>query len=570
MKKQVLLLALAATLGAAPAHAIHINDHAFVANGGDMNDIHGTAENVFDTLRTASTAARFQAVGRFGACTATWLGTEGDYAWILTAASCVPNKQLVQALPNTYDFRTDAGHVVAYGGAGSASYIHPNRLARPSGVGTVGTDIALVRLQRSIPNERLAAALGPLLYDGTAEATHPVSFVSYGSVGINTTRVLPVGGNRRVWGESIVDGGNEVGHALLAGFKAASTTHWAALAPTDRGSAWWQQHNGQWHVVATASYGTSLQSKGARLSRYASWINDLFPGARLFSEKHAPMTDTARITDTHDYVSSSFGTATVFLKAEGQPDLSAPDTLQGYSGPGGGQTWMSVPVTNADTGAVSHVSLVGHIASENCANYHVNVPVNCGNTRLFLNYQEGHNTHLENGLWKGRAIFDAKKYDGGNLVQLEKIELEIELVGAASRDTFQHEKKNLATGNTSVYFTVPTQTAAKGPTSGHRNSAEGYSTITAQGRDAITQQPATLVLRAQRQRGTCSAIAVNNAMPCGVDQSSVLKIWFDPIDNPSLAAGTRYSAKFNVQARSWGNSTVNQTFPVSVNVNLLP
>ena len=64
MNKHVLFAAVAATLFAAPAHAIKINDQAVTANGGSMANIQGTAPNVFDTLRTASNASQFDAVGR--------------------------------------------------------------------------------------------------------------------------------------------------------------------------------------------------------------------------------------------------------------------------------------------------------------------------------------------------------------------------------------------------------------------------------------------------------------------------------------------------------------------------
>ena len=51
MDKHVLFAAVAATLFAAPVHAIKINDHALTANGGSMDNIQGTAPSVFDTLR---------------------------------------------------------------------------------------------------------------------------------------------------------------------------------------------------------------------------------------------------------------------------------------------------------------------------------------------------------------------------------------------------------------------------------------------------------------------------------------------------------------------------------------
>jgi hypothetical protein len=62
---------------------------------------------------------------------------------------------------------------------------------------------------------------------------------------------------------------------------------------------------------------------------------------------------------------------------------------------------------------------------------------------------------------------------------------------------------------------------------------------------------------------------MNNAQLCNGKTVSNLKVWFDPSDNPSLQQ-SRYRAQFNVQARGWHDKTFNQTFPVDVDVNLLP
>jgi len=176
MKQQVLFAAVAATLFAAPVHAIKINDHAMVAN---LANVGGSAANVYDTLRTASLASQFDAVGSLGDCTATWLGAEGDYAWVLTAARCVRNTNLVHNADHLVFTNKDG--IALAGGAGSTSYIHANRINKPSSVRDAGTDIALVRMKR-LPASNTHAPVAPVLYTGTAEANVPVGFVSHGPV----------------------------------------------------------------------------------------------------------------------------------------------------------------------------------------------------------------------------------------------------------------------------------------------------------------------------------------------------------------------------------------------------
>ena len=166
---------LAAALAAAiaPAHAIVVNEQAFVANGGNLRDLPGTAPRVFDALRTSSMAPAFASVGEMGGCTATLLGIEGTHAWILTAAHCVPNT-FAPVMAASLTFRDRYGVAVA-GGTGLA-YIHPYRSKRPPGLGPIGTDIALVKLPL-YPWGHASAQSAPELYDGADDYLKPVQFV---------------------------------------------------------------------------------------------------------------------------------------------------------------------------------------------------------------------------------------------------------------------------------------------------------------------------------------------------------------------------------------------------------
>jgi hypothetical protein len=362
MNKHVLFAAVAATLFAAPVHAIKINDQAVTANGGSMANIQGTAPNVFDTLRTASNASQFDAVGRIGDCTGTWLGAEGEYAWVLTAARCVRNTNLVGAADHlTF---TNKNGVALAGGAGSTSYIHPKRINRPISVRDAGTDIALVRLKR-LPASDIHAPSQPMLYNGKAEWDLPVSFVAYGSAFVNNesvNAVWPTTGARRAWGESKIDGVAENGHALFANLFPGSATHWAGLTSSDAGGAWWQEHNGVWQLVATTTGGTPIRSEGARISTYASWINELFPRARLSSEGNIPAAESApEVTEAQAFIAPpQFGSRTAYVISPEQPGVDGPSST--FSGSSAGFTTLKVPVTNAATGEVNTISLRAHRA----------------------------------------------------------------------------------------------------------------------------------------------------------------------------------------------------------------
>lgn len=563
MKKQALFLALTAAVCAGSAHAVKINDAAFVSKGGNLADINGTAPAAFDMLRTASLSSQFLPVGRIGNCTGTWLGSEGDYAWVLTAARCVPNTHLVDAAEDLV-FTNHAGVALA-GGAGSTSYVHPNRLTRPSGVTATGTDIAMVRLKR-LPASNTQAPAAPVLYDGTAESTKPVSFVAYGSAfaaNRQVNAVWPTTGERRAWGDSIIDGTNNAGHALFANFSAGSATRWAGVDPTDAGSAWWQERDGQWQIVATTSGGSTLQSHGTRVSKYAKWINDLFPGARLSSEAAPPTFDAPEVTNDKTFQSANEGWRIGFVNAPDQPLVNMPSGMTHadiY-----GETWFRTPLVN-DAGEQRFVTLratrLNGCGSERSMNNAIGCVADAVSI-LRVRYVAANNPDLPVGTWRGRIAIDGRFYNDKSF--RKRFDIDIAVNGSAPRVHALHFD-SIAPAD--AYFTVPTQSAVVGPTVGTNVSATGDSLITVNARNAITQAVVPVKLRANRNN-SCNDVAMNNAVVCANQTASTLKIRFDASDNPGLPAG-RYVAQFNVQARAWRNKTFNTTIPVKVDVNLLP
>jgi hypothetical protein len=409
------------------------------------------------------------------------------------------------------------------------------------------------------------APFAPTLYDGTAELGRSVGFVAHGPVSVGNVAITgwPGSGVRRAWGESRVDGTNEASHALFANFTTGSATNWASPTSAEAGGAWWQQQNGHWQIVATTSSSTLLQSKGVRVSKYATWINDLFPAARLASE--GVSTEIPEITDTKYFRSENLGGYVGFVKSDGQPDVVAPDKTTHYAP--AGDLYISVPVTNTETGVVRNISL--RAARETgCGTVQMHLLPHCyanATSQLLVVYDDRFSPALPHGTWRGRVSIDAVT---GSKAFVRRFDLDIDLAVAPTKGAFELTTANDATPTHSAYFTIPNQSAATGPTSGHSSTATGYSTITVQARDAIRQTIVPVKLRAQRVR-PCGAVAMNNAYSCGTDRTSSLKVWFDPIDNPTLQPGTKYSVKFNVQARTWGSTAVNKTFPVNFHLDML-
>ncbi|MCS0002808.1 hypothetical protein NB620_21305 [Vibrio alginolyticus] len=270
------------------ANAMVINQDIFIANGGDMDNVAQTIKYANLELRKRSYATPYFTVGKIPGCTATWMGNDGaGWAYILTAAHCVPYSDL--ETPTNTHFRAWDGTIIAQGEG--TIYVHENRINKPVGMGGASTDIAIVKIPvvDTIYDDEGKAVEKPIIYDGSNELNKEVQFVGYGSwgVGIHSNGAyFPIEGDRRLYGESIINGIWELDHGMGAGFKPEGNTKlWARLAQGDSGSAWWQKHDGIDTIVATTNGKGTYSSTSARVSKYVDWIKRIYPEVELFSNQ---------------------------------------------------------------------------------------------------------------------------------------------------------------------------------------------------------------------------------------------------------------------------------------------
>jgi hypothetical protein len=380
------------------------------------------------------------------------------------------------------------------------------------------------------------------------------------------TAAWPTTGERRAWGESVVGSTTELGHALYSRFTMGSATHWAGVSEGDAGSPWFQQRNGEWQIVGATSGGTMVQSNGVRVSKYARWINDLFPGVQLSSEPRDAGPFTAEVTESAPFDHTWSAAWVYFVGAPGQPGVEAPST--GIHNGLYATTRLVVPIVNVRTGQTSKVVLNGQ-RNNGCMWALINDMTSCSSdtttSRLLVQYLASENAILAPGQWRGRLDLDGAHRWGGIAPFRLGLDIELNLGSALATKTQAMTTHDLGYG---VYFTIPTQAGVSGPSSAHLDSkaTTGLSMLTVSARDAVTQRMVPIKLRAQRNNG-CRDIAMNNAAVC--QGKSNLKIWFEPSDNPTLTAG-RYGAKFDVQARGWYDKRFNITTPVELDIDMLP
>lgn len=270
------------------AYAVIENEETFVKNGGDLKDITHSIKTVNEKLRQKSFADPFYSVGTVAGCTATWLGEDNTWSYILTAAHCYEYSKEVN--PAKAAFMSWNNEYIAAGEG--FFYVHPLRLKTPNGMYGAATDIGIFKLPKiAHPKDAHGKPIvQPIVYDLKNELNKAVEFVGYGmwGVGLDVSGMYyPDEGPRRLWGQSQIDQIIELEHALCAGYeKSSSPTKWVRMAPGDSGCSWWQIHKETKTIIAVTNGGGDCISTGTRISQYAHWIKSIFPNVSLFSQNH--------------------------------------------------------------------------------------------------------------------------------------------------------------------------------------------------------------------------------------------------------------------------------------------
>jgi len=313
---------------ASSANALIISDDVFTRNGGSFSNVPGTIAKAMAPLQEASYSPQFLAVGAIGGCTATWLGDtpDGASSVFLLAAHCVEE---VVGGKITIGFSDWSGKMSA-GGAGKF-VLGPYRQTIPSGMGGASTDIALVTLPRVAPifDKAGVAIPQPVLYDGSDELNEPVWFAGYGLWGTGTTgpnQAYAMDSTmRRAAAASQVTSIFESDFGIGASFNPKVAGDFGTrVASGDSGSAWWQQQDGQWVIVATTNGQGDMSSTGARVSKYVDWIRSIYPQARFSSDGYT-VTAQQGVTTPNFALDAKVGTVAYVVPV--QPKAIGPQSM---------------------------------------------------------------------------------------------------------------------------------------------------------------------------------------------------------------------------------------------------
>ena len=296
-----------AFLTIAPAQAVIILDSTWAEEGGAVGSeaagfgaaIELANQPQFDALISFSTDGE-----TWGTCSGTWIGNDGDTAYVLTAGHCFQEGETAAK----YSYRTQGGTVLE----GADLFVHPGWTGNLAW--RTGYDIDIVTLVGAVTD----GGEQPAIYAGTGEKDRILTFVGFGSRGIGSAgqdaiyygaenqhdeKAAAVGRIERV--EEAVqplpeaadetDAGNYLGVVLYAEDGSTESPYGGESIPVSRlagllgsgdsgGSAWIETADGTWAIAGVNSNGTGKAAYGdkswfVRVSAHREWIASVFPGA---------------------------------------------------------------------------------------------------------------------------------------------------------------------------------------------------------------------------------------------------------------------------------------------------
>jgi hypothetical protein len=418
---------------ASSAHALTISDDVFIRNGGNLANIPATITTAMGPLRQASLASQFLSVGDFGDCTATWLGDtpNGESSVFLTAAHCAEDEPVKKKKgPFSRTFSDWSGRIAA---SGTGSYVlGPYRKSIPQGMGGASTDIAIVTLPKkaNILDQTGAAVPQPVIYDGNDELNKQVWLAGYGLWGtgpVNTNwDYWPSSVSLRAAGASTVDGIFESNFGIRAGFNPKVGGNFATRAASgDSGSAWWQQHDGEWVIIATTNGGSDLATTGARVSKYTDWIRSVYPQAKFSSDGYT-ITKKNKILTTPNFALDAKN-GTVAYVVPSQANAIGPTSLKwdGNCKP----TMVKVTVQDqSNRTAVIQLRTQRDIGCGPSYLQEMNAAVSCYSNRsgpLIVTYRPADNRDLAAGTYVGSFTVEARGWQDSSYVRAFQIKVNI-------------------------------------------------------------------------------------------------------------------------------------------------
>lgn len=547
--------------------AIGITDEKFTDLAGELSADETAVNLAYGQLNEASLASHFNPVGMLLAgnlrCTATWLGSEEDSAYIVTAAHCVygDNKsEESRYIGERATFRTGDGRILAHGIA----------TTNFAGYTQCSNDIAVVELPLiANPIDSNGQLVPKPVFADQPEFTgfqyQPMTLAGYGYWGTPTLGNLG-------WGRAFGQGGIplDFGGCLLN--QADSEEAWAFGAPGDSGSASWHWRDGQFIATGIASRWLGWAGRSSlhtRIAPHHQWLKRVYPQINTVTRSRT-LTESSPI-ELGSVERSVKGS--VYYNA-GDNTLGPRDSQWDYPS---GFTYLGVYLTDQSE-RTSRLVILRAQRLTHCGWGEINNGVYCrggankGDLKVWFEHED--NAGLVPGLYQGTFTLEAKGWHDESYQSSIALKANILVEGNRGIEGTVTETKATRTipYDSTVRGTIYYQAhgSTKSDTGGPVWNGEGgrWSTLDVLVRNRDTKEAHSVKLRASRLASGCMWVTMNNAVSCqGDEQGSYgqLDISYHESDNPDLPDG-RYESYFNLKAIGWHtNFHKVLTFRVDVN-----
>lgn len=313
----------------------------------------------------------------------------------------------------------------------------------------------------------------------------------------------------------------------------------------------------------------SYQTPYSAFSRghYANCVQNFFPDMQIDYSNDTVVTEKKTFV-TENYA-ANLSSGTVYYLVNGQDAARGP--TKGIWSGASGYSVIKARVNDTVSGQPFDVVLRGS-RSSSCYNHKMEDGVICYSAKagpLTVSFSRTDNLSLPVGNYSGAFVVEAK---GWHVPFSQRVPVKIRLavagydgeVGATTPLVTENYALSAARGT--VYYVVPQQANASGPTNGIWSGASGHSPITVKVKNRATGDVVDVVLRGSRT-SSCYNHKMQDGVICYSARQGALTIRYVAQDNPGLAAGA-YDGAVLIQAKGWHDTAYQKELYVKVTLEL--
>jgi len=314
-----------------------------------------------------------------------------------------------------------------------------------------------------------------------------------------------------------------------------------------------------------SSTGNSTGSNFTRTNRHVEWIKGVYPGAMTLTDR-LTVTETRTLVTRNHAEDVDHGTV-YYVLAPGQTGVQGP-TSGIWSG---ARTHSTIIVTAKDTLTGAERPITLRAGRDNgCGGIRrMEDGIICYNAKrgpLIVSFTASDNPGLPSGEWKAKFDVDAR---GWHRPYNERLPISVDvrnLVQGRVTTTASWQSPNFAEAGSkgTVYYIVPAQPGATGPTSPIWSGHPGHSIVKVLVKDASTGFERQISLRATRSSG-CGAHPMNDGVQCYAAKQGPLTVSYNAADNTDLPTGT-WRGVAHVRAKGWHDHAIDEAIRVNVDI----